>query len=129
MPPIPHSFPTAHVNVLVATWQGATAGPTINGVNVPWMAALHVDTDGMQLGDLLNQLKQQGKIAFSTTTVIADGFGNDVGNQAAKIAGGLQNAIALNPASALGGYLPPALTSLFPALRPRMRRARSSIRS
>ena len=56
------SFPNGHVNVLVATWQGATAGPTIDGVNVPWVAALHVDTDGGELGDLLLTLEQQGGI-------------------------------------------------------------------
>ncbi len=108
-----NSFPNGHVNVVLVAWQGATAGPTIDGVNVPWMAALHVDTDGAELGDLLTSLDQQGEIGISTTTVVAEGLGVDVGNQAARIAGGLENAIALNPASALSGYLPPSLTPYF----------------
>jgi hypothetical protein len=106
-------FPSGHVNVLIATWQGAAAGPTIDGVTVPWMAALHVDTAGTELGDLLGSLNQQGKVGFSTTTVVGEGLGVYVGHQAAKIVGGLGNAIALDPASPLGGYLPPKLTDYF----------------
>ena len=41
-----HAFPGGHVNILLATWQGATSGTTIDGVAVPWLAALHVDTAG-----------------------------------------------------------------------------------
>ncbi len=108
-----NSYPNGDVNVLIVTWQGATAGPTINGVDVPWMSALHIDTDGTQLGDLLNSLDQQGDIAFGTTTIISQGSGASVGYQAAKIVDGLQNVIALNPASELGGYLPPSLNVWF----------------
>jgi len=106
-------FPNGQVNVLVATWAGAAAGPTIDGVQVPWVAALHVATDGAELGDLLGTLDQQGAIGISTTTVIAAGLGNDVGDQAAQVAGGLNNAIALNPSSPLSGYVPPRLVAYF----------------
>ena len=106
-------FPNGHVNVLIATWQGATNGPTIAGVNVPWMAALYVDTDGSELGDLLTALQVQGKIGLSTTTIVSEGLGDDIGNQAAKSTGGLGSALSLNPASALSGYLPSALTTYF----------------
>src|SRR5262249_31958092 len=94
-------------------WQGATAGPTIAGIPVPWMAALHVDTAGAALGDILGSLNQQGKIGFSTTTVIGEYFGSYVGNGAAKIAGGLGKSVALDPASPLDGYLPPTLKTYF----------------
>ena len=108
-----NSFPNGQVNVLIATWQGATAGPSLEGITVPWMAALHVDTAGVNLGNLLDQLEQQGEIAFDSTTVVGEGLGNDVGNEAAVIAGGLENAIVLNPASALGGYLPTDFTQYY----------------
>ena len=107
------SFPNGQVNVLVVAWQGATAGPTIDGVNTPWTAALHVDTDGGELGDLLTTLEKQGGLDLSTTTIVGEGLGNDVGNQAAQDAGGVGNAIALNPANALSGYLPSDLTTYF----------------
>jgi hypothetical protein len=107
------SFPGGDVNILIATWQGSTAGPTIDGVTVPWMASLHIDTAGTDLGDLLNDLDQHGEIAFNTTTVVGEGMGNEVGNQAARIVGGLENAIAFNPASALDGDLPANLTVYY----------------
>ncbi len=107
------AYPNGDVNVLIADWQGATAGPTIDGAIVPWMAALHVDADGTQLGDILSSLQQAGSINFSSTTVIGTGLGVYVGNQAARITQGLQNAIALNPDSELAGYLPTNLTQYF----------------
>jgi hypothetical protein len=106
-------FPGAHVNVLIANWQGATAGPTIDGATVPWMSALNIDIAGSDLGELLNGLEQGGKIAFNSTTVIGEGSGNDVGDQAAQFVGGLEYAIALNPASAMDGYLPSNLTENY----------------
>ncbi len=57
-------FPGGHVNVLVADWRGATAGPAIDGAPVPWAAALHVATDGGQLGDLLGALDAGSQIAL-----------------------------------------------------------------
>ncbi len=106
-------FPSGHVNVVIATWQGASAGPTVDGIDVPWMAALHIDTAGTDLAALLNGLDQQGMIAPATTTVIGEGLGVYVGNEAAQLMGGLGSAIALNPASTFGGYLPPSLQTYF----------------
>ena len=92
------SFPNGQVNVLIATWQGSTGGPTIDGVNVPWIAALHVNTAGTDLGDILDSLASSSPamIVTSTTTVIGEGLGVYVGDVAAQRAGGLENAIALN---------------------------------
>jgi hypothetical protein len=106
-------FPNGHVNVLIATWQGATSGPTLLGIHVPWIAALHIDIAGDQLGDVLGSLVQHSQIAFGTTTGIGEDFGNYVLNEAAIRVGGLENLIALNPANALGGYLPPDLALNF----------------
>ncbi len=108
-----NSYPNGDVNVLVAGWQGATAGPSIDGLTVPWMASLHVDAAGTDLGNLLTQLNQNSEITFGTTTVIGEGIGNDVGNQAAEIVGGLENAIALNSANPLDGFLPANLTVYY----------------
>jgi hypothetical protein len=106
-------FPGGQVNVLVATWSGATSGPTFFGTRVPWTAALHIDTAGNELGDLLGSLQQQGLIGTATTTGIGESLGNYVLNAAAARVGGLENIVALNPASALGGYLPPSLRVYF----------------
>ncbi len=106
-------FPMGHVNVLVATWQGASANPTFHGIRVPWVAALHVDAAGAQLGDLLSGLDRDGKIAISSTSVLGEGLGAYVGKQAAVITGGLQNVLALDPSSPLAGYLPPTLKDFF----------------
>jgi hypothetical protein len=101
------------VNVLIATWQGEGGTPMLDGIGTPWMAAVHVDSAGTDLGNILTSLNQHGEIAYSTTTVIGEDLGVYVGNQAARIAGGLENALAFNPASALTGYLPPSLTHYF----------------
>ena len=106
-------FPNGHVNVLIATWQGATGGPIFFGDHVPWVAALHVDAAGADLGDVLTSLQVQGKIAFGTTTGIGEGLGSYVLNTAAARVSGLANIIALDPESALGGYLPPDLRINF----------------
>ena len=109
------SYPNGRVNVLIASWSGAAAGPTIDGQTVPWESALDVAAAGSDLGSLLTQLNQQGDITFSTTTVIGQGSGNDVGNQAAQIVGGLAGIVALNPEAALGGFVPVDLTPYFQA--------------
>jgi hypothetical protein len=106
-------FPNGQVNVVIATWTGATAGPPLGGIDVPWMAALHVDNAGSDLAGLLNTLNQQGKIGFGNTTIIGEGLGTYLGNDAAHILGGLGAAIALDPANPLGGYLPPSLKVYF----------------
>ena len=77
------------------------------------MAALHVDNAGTDLAGLLGTLNQQGKLGLGSTTVIGEGLGVYVGNTAAKNLGGLGAALALNPASALAGYLPPSLRTYF----------------
>src|SRR5262249_27307427 len=64
-------------------------------------------------GDILDSLIQQGRIGTATITAVGEGSGNAVLNAAAQHMGGLYNIIALNPASALGGYLPPDLRSNF----------------
>jgi hypothetical protein len=109
----PVCFPNSQVNVLIATWQGATSGPPQGGIQTPWTAALHVNAAGTNLGDILASFFQQGEILTNTTTVIGADSGVYVGNQAARIAGGLQNAVALNPASEFGGYLTPSLRDNF----------------
>jgi hypothetical protein len=99
-------FPSNHVNVVIATWAGATPG-------LPWFAAMHVNQAGADLGTLLGTLQTQGAVNLGTTTIIGEGFGNDVGNVAAHNAGILQNAIALNPASPFAGYISSTLTGYF----------------
>ena len=66
-------FPEGRVNVLIATWPGATGGP--------WQAAQHIDPEGARLGSLLAALDRQGKISLSSTSVVGEGLGNYVGLQ------------------------------------------------
>jgi hypothetical protein len=106
-------YPGGHVNILIANWTGAAAGPTIDGETVPWESATNIVSAGRDLGTLLSQLNQQGEVTFSTTTVIGQGSGNDVAEQAAQLVGGLSGIIALNPEAAFGGFVPLNLTTYF----------------
>ncbi len=106
-------FPNRQVNVVIVTWEGAAVGPLFDGVQVPWTSAMQLEQAGSQLGDLLLHLMCDGLILGSTTTVIGEGLGNYVGERAARIAGGLGQAIVLNPSSALAGYLPPRFEKYF----------------
>jgi hypothetical protein len=105
------AFPSGHVNLVIATWPGAST--TVDGATVPWFAAPQINTVGDQLADLLNGLIQNGSLASSTTSIIAEGAGAYVGDRAAHDLAGLQTIISLNPENALAGYLPGDLTADF----------------
>ncbi|MFO0878902.1 MAG: CARDB domain-containing protein [Gemmataceae bacterium] len=106
-------FPGRQVNVLIATWEGATAGPTLAGQLTPWTAAMHIDVAGVQLGYALADLNTLGLLNYTTTTVVGDGFGSYLGYQAARIVGELNHLIALNPPSPRAGYIPPRFADYF----------------
>ena len=90
-------------NVLVATWQTGPAG-------TPWDAALQVNSAGESLANVFGSLTQLNR---GTLTIIGDGFGSYVANQAAQLTSGLGNIVALNPPSLFAGYVPPNLQQNF----------------
>lgn len=104
-------------NVLIVDWTpGATKG--IKGLPTPWTVAPHIEPTGAALAELLGTLSAAGSFTYAQATFIGESFGNYVNHEAARtlVARGHKKAgvaLALNPASELGGYEPPALTKAF----------------
>lgn len=104
-------------NVLVIEWDPAKK-ERIGAFGNPWAAAKRIDLTGDALGSALADLHKKKSLDLGKTTFIGESFGNYVNHRAALAlgkagCGKVHGALALNPASELGGYEPPLLTHTY----------------
>lgn len=104
-------------NVLVIEWDPARK-ERIGAYGNPWAAAKRIDPTGDVLGAGLANLQKKKVLDLGKTTFIGESFGNYVNHRAALTlakagCGKAHGALALNPASELGGYAPPLLTAAY----------------
>jgi hypothetical protein len=92
-------------NVYRLDWSAGTNKRLSNGLPNPWAAARNINPTG----DAAAKLLKQSRVEPSSVTLIGESFGVYVNHRIVQRLGKVRRMLAFNPASELGGYLPPVL--------------------